>query len=367
MFTFFHSPIFFDADDGGGSGPLADGADPSLGNPSPDEQHIESNKDFRNARSAFLRDAPPILNPDDPAPAPVETDPIESAVADLTTPAAPAPGVTPPAAPTQPAPAPAAPSLITVGYTEAGVPIQITPEQAQQHWQVTEALRTEAGVRAMVAQGLRALYPNATAEQIQALSQQLATGAAPESTPGAPVAADPFAGIGDEDLVTGAELKTLVTKLLSDAQANAARAAAAAVQQQVDPVRAAFEQQQQRTAQVTADATYVELLGPTPPPGDPAREDWLRQAKQVQILATAHLDPNNWNPADIRAALLRGHAQYVQEQDALLRAYAGSKKRDREAQPTNVGGGTPQGGEPVKEPQNLAEARQAARAEGFFR
>lgn len=365
MFT-FRTPIFFEADDGAGSGePLAPAADPSLGSPSPDEQHFESGQDFRNARSAFLRDAPPILSTDEPAASAAEPDPIEAAVADLATPPAqPAPGATAPAAP-----APAAPQLITVGYTEAGVPIQITPEQAQQHWQVTEALRTEAGVRAMIAQGLRALYPNATAEQIAAIGQQLSGGAgAPESAPGAPAPApDPLANIADDDLVTGADLKGIVNKLVRDAVATATATAAQTVQEQVDPVRQAFEHQQRVNAQATADATYVELLGPTPPEGDPTRADWLRQAKQVQVLATQHLDPNNWNPADIRAALIRGHAQFVQEQDALLRAYAGAKKRDRAAQPTSISGGAPQGAEPAPEPQNLAEARAAAKAEGFFR
>ncbi len=97
------------------------------------------------------------------------------------------------------------------------------------------------------------------------------------------------------------------------------------------------------------------------------RDAWLKQAKAVQQAASAHLAADNWNPADIRAALLRGHAEYTAEQEGLFKAYLLQKKKDRESQPTSIAGGQVTTSEAEKEPQNLAEARAAAKSGGFFR
>src|ERR1700674_527006 len=76
---FIRTPVFFDADDGAGSGgPLAPGADPSLGTPSPDEQTFGDAKEFSEARRSLLREPPVVLHEDSPAPtepaAPAATD-----------------------------------------------------------------------------------------------------------------------------------------------------------------------------------------------------------------------------------------------------------------------------------------------------
>jgi DNA-binding transcriptional MerR regulator len=226
-------------------------------------------------------------------------------------------------------------------------------QAVEQSHQVMEALRTEAGVRAMIAQGLTAL--GYTPAQIKAFVEQNAAGA-PESTPGAPAApVDPLAQIADDDLITGADLKGIVGQLVQQTLAQSQQL----VQEQVDPVRAQFEQRQQAEAQQVANSTYVELLGPVPDQAtDQAGFDsWMARARAVQNQARQFVAEDNWNPADIRAGLIRGHALYEAEQEEAFKAYARAKKADRAGQPTNIRGGAPQGGEPAPEPKNTAEAR----------
>lgn len=345
MFIRFHSPVFFDGDE------TPSGADGSLGSPSPTEVAPD---DVAAARAAFLAAPPEVLSTDEPAaPAPdaaaVTEAERQAAIDELTTPPA-APAGTPPAAPTAGTHDP---------YAEFG-----GVEAVRQAAQVQAALRTEQGVRAMAGQALVALgYSPA---QIAAALEggPPVAGAAPE--PAAPATPNDLlaslATLEDDDTVTGAQLKALVQGLAAQAQVTAQEQAAA----QVAPLQSQWEQQQQHAVQAVADATYTELLGPTPT--DPeALQRFSSQANRIQQIAESIVTPGETDPGRIRLALVTAHAQFINEQEAVFTAYLHAKKATAAALPANIGGGQPPGGEPIKEPQNMAEARAQARASGMFK
>jgi hypothetical protein len=329
--------IFFDvpADQGGG-GTESGGAPDAGATPEPS---------LADARREFLNNPPPILPSEDAAP--VETDDALAAEVEeelLKPPAAAGtpPGVSPPvpAAPGTPDP-----------YAEFG-----GREAVEEAARVQAALKTESGVRLMVAQALQAL--KYSPQQIRAALEGGPAIPLPGEPP--PPEQSPF-DIDDEEIVTGADLKRIVAIVAEQA----AQQAAESVRGEVKPTVDAFQEQRQQQASALADATYTELLGEfgTTPEEQKA---WTQQQERVKAYATQYIDPNDWSATGIRNALIRGHADFVAEQESLFKGYLEKKRKDRQATPANLGGGSPPGSEAPKEPQNLAEAKAAAKAAGFF-
>lgn len=221
---------------------------------------------------------------------------------------------------------------------------------------IARALRTERGTRLLIAQGLEAL--GYTPEQVTAaLAGGAVAGAPGEAAPAAP--ASPLDSINDEDVVTGAELKTVV----SAAVQQAVEQMQAAVQAGTDPVRAAFEADRGARTGALVDSVIVELLGEG---GDPATVD-KSIAGDVIRAAEAYIEQDNWDPIHIRTAIVRGHADVTAELNRRFEAYQAKKKAAKDGTPTPIGGGLPAGSEPAPEPKDLNEARAIAKAAGFFR
>jgi len=364
---FIRTPVFFDGADetpGGAGVEQPVGGSDDLGHASPDEQSFGSAKDFDAARRALLREPPVVLHDDSPAPPtpPAGTDDA-SLLAEL--------AATP--APAAPAPGAPAPEQFVVGRTSDGREIVLTPEQAKTNWEVAEALRTEQGIKGMVGQGLVAL--GYSPEEIQAFvaahNGQTPVGAPatqPGATPEAPAPVDPFADLEDGEVVSGADLKRAYA-LLRD---QAAQAAAAATQAATQPLEATIAQQQaaleareQAVINQVATSTYHELLG-QPPTEPEANRRYMAQAARVQQLADSVVVQGSRDPGEIRRALIAGHAMFVDEMETAFRGYAAGKKQAAADLPTNIGGGSAPGGEPVKEPVDLKDARRQAKAAGFF-
>lgn len=327
MFITRKTPVFFDADDGAGGGA-----------PDPEPASLA---DAQAAREAFLNNPPPITDEPDPEPA-AEVDPLDDpALADLTPPAAPVPDpVTPPADP----------------YAEWG-----GRETVERAVKLDQAMHTESGIRLVVAQSLQAL--GYTPDQIRAAltGAPVPPGAITEPPEPQP---DPLVDVDDDDYVSGADLKRIVAR----ATAAAAEQAAAAVAETLQPTVTSFEQQRQAQASQVADAAYVETLGAYPATGTKEQQDdWRSEVAAVQQAAERFIDPNDWSPQGIRMAILRGAEALKAQREADLARYVARKRAAREANPTNVGGGEPPGGEAAKEPQTLAEARQLAEAAGYFK
>lgn len=367
MLTFRNlAPVFYDGADETPSGAGVEqpvGGSDDLGHASPDEQSFGNAKDFSEARRALLREPPVVLHDDSPEPAAAAPDTSEAALlAELAAPTTPAPG------------APAAPDSFTVGRTNDGREIVLTAEQAKTNWEVAEALRTEQGIKGMVGQGLIAL--GYSPEEIQAFvaahtggpnlgAQAQQPGATP--APPEPVV-DPFAGIDDGEIVTGADLKAALATIRDEAARNAVAATQAAVQPLDETVRqqqAAQEQRESAYIQQVATATYHELLGP-PPVDAESLKRYNAQAARVNQLAEGLVVPGSRDPGEIRRALIAGHAAFVDEMETAFRGYAAGKKQAAADLPTNIGGGGTPGGEPVKEPVDLKDARKQAKAAGFF-
>ena len=325
--------------------------------PNPSEVAVE---DVAAARKNFLQTAEPptaargeeVINEILPEPTAAET---AAALDELSKPlpleGGPAPVVTPAAPVTSP----------------SGTTVFASEEDAINAKNVVESLRTEQGVRTMVGQGLLAL--GYTPEQIEQLRQLKESGTPLVATPQAPAAPVPdalaaLAGIGDDDVIEGKQLKDLLTAVIAQTQASAQTAAQAAAQQQVAPVAQSFEEQQARLqaqeAQQVANATYVQVLGPEPE--DPASKPaYYAMARAVQAHAQQLLGEYPATPDNLRAVITRGHAAYVAEQEAAFQAYIGVKRAQAANQPANIGGGGVPTDGPVAEPKSLKEARAMAK------
>lgn len=260
---------------------------------------------------------------------------------------------------TKPPAGEAAPPSTTAGEPPAADPYaQYGGAEAVAHaFEVQEALRTESGVRLLIQQGLQAL--GYTPAQIKA---------AVGGGPGAPTAepapdqpsADPYADLPDEELLTGADFKRYAEKIKTDAIAEAQRTVAS----QVDPVVAQQREAFNAEIRTRNDATLAELLGPVP--AEPEKQgEYSTQAQQVLDAAGRYVDPSNYDPAHIRSAIIKGHADVEAQNEARWKAYLGKKKAARSAAPSNIGGASAGEGEP-KEPQNLKEAREAMKAAGLW-
>ena len=338
----FIRSIFFAPDEpvgGEAAAPVVETPPVGTAAPATEPQSVAESIAARRAQGV-----PEILHETEPNIEPTEAEVEAAALAELT-----APPTGTPAAPVAAPPAGADPFAAFGGE-----------EAVRNAHQVAEALRTETGLRTLITQGLLAL--NYSPEQIKAaLGTPGLPGGAATQEPAVPAVPSPLVAIEDDDVVTGAQLKAIV----ASATADAAQQAAEAVRAEVAPVAEQFQRQALSIAQQAADATYIEILGPAPTDPD-ANKAWMTQAHEIQLMASANFDSNNYNPGDIRMALLAAGAEFKQRQEAVFHAYIGQKKADAAAQPMNVGGGQTPGSEPPKEPQNLAEARAQAKAAGIF-
>lgn len=301
------------------------------------------------ARQEFLNNPPPILDPDEPVapPEPTAADDEGALLDDLTKPPA-APEGAPAGAP---APAPA-PSGTPDPYAAFG-----GEEAVRRAHEVQEAMRSEQGVRALVANGLVAL--GYSPDQIRAaLAAEAPVAPAPAAAPAAP---DPFADLDDEDVVTVAQTR----QLIEHAVKQATEAAVAASGEQQQPLAEVIRAQQQATVRSTTDAALIGVLGPLP---ENEAEAAAYRANVDAILerGAKYYDPNQWaNPAHIQETVVKANAELNAEQEARFQAYLVKKKAARDAQPVNTGGGA--GGEgPLPEPKSLGEARKQLREARFF-
>jgi hypothetical protein len=305
---------------------------------------LQTAAEIAAARQQFLSEPPPVLDPNEPAtadPAADEAAAEAAALEELTSPATPPEG--------EPAPAPVTPPAAADPFAPFG-----GEEAVRNAHQVQEALRTEQGVRALVANGLTAL--GYTPEQIRAAL----TGEAP-ATPAAPAEADPLSGLDDDDVLTVAGAKAIIEQAVTKATQAATQAATAGLA----PVQEAVAAQQATAVRNNTDAAVISVLGPVPT--DPAElASYRTQVDAIVARAQAHYDPTQWaNPSHISQIVTQAHAELEAEADARFKAYLARKKTVRDSTPVNTAGGAGSEG-PLPEPKNLAEAREQARAAGFF-
>lgn len=316
----------------------------------------QSPADIEAARQAFLGSPPPILDPSEtPVVSEGSTPDEEQAAIDeilgAATPPAGVPEGTPVPAPA-PAPAGTSPDSFVVGHDQYGQPITVSREQAYSAWQVQEALRTEQGVRALVANGIRTLIQNgADPATIQSFIESQG-GAAPEAEP------DPWADLDDDEPIT-----------VGQARALAAQAAQAATSQVANPlaeVQQAIAQQQQQAVRSVTDAAVIQALGPVPV-DDPAKEQAYRQRVDAIVnRGASYYDPSQWNnPQHIQQAVNRAVAELNAEDEARFQSYLATKRASRNGTPPNISGGAGTDG-PLPEPKSMEQAREQARAAGFF-
>lgn len=219
---------------------------------------------------------------------------------------------------------------------------------------VAQGLRTEAGVRLMVAQGLAALGKDP--EQVRLFMEgKLSAAQEAALVQEATAPADPLAEIGDDDVITGQELRAYVQRAVEQATAQALEA--------VKPIQDQVQNDRQARQRQVTDATLIELLAEN---GDPATIDATR-AQDVLDGALKYLTEETfYDPTAIRNALVRANADVEARDEARYQAYLNRKKAVADQLPPVVGGGTPPGGEELPEPQNMEEARDRLRREGFF-
>ena len=278
-------------------------------------------------------------------------------IAPVVTPAAPAAPAAAAPSPGTPQPAPGAPDP----YAEFG-----GREAVEQAHAIAEGLKTESGVRLIVAQGLTALGKDPSLVQAfmegrltQQQVQQSPTVVPPAAAlAGAEAQGNPWDSLTEEDLVDGEQAKAWFTKIRNDAVEAARREVQAAQAPVQQAVRA---EQQVRAGQVT-DQTLVELLSDD---GTPATVDRDLAAK-VLAQANRYIDPNNWDSGHIRAAIIQGHYDVVKIAELAQRAYLNKKSLVAEGVPQTTGGAQSPGAEPQAEPKNVKDATKMAKAMGLL-
>lgn len=256
------------------------------------------------------------------------------------------------AAPAAPAPAPAPTGTPAVDpYAQWGGEEAVRTAMA-----VQDALRTEQGLRALVANGLVELgysvdQVRSALEAYDAEQGRQPQGAAP----------DPFAEFEDDDPVTVAQARALAT----DVAKTAVEQALAAQANQLAPIQQVIAEQQQTAVRTTTDAAVVELLGPVPPEPEKLAQ-YQRQVDAIVERGARYFDPNQWsNPAHVRAAVVQAHAEIQAENEQRFSDFLARRREVRDSQPPNIGGGAGSDG-PMAEPKTMAEARKQAEAAGFF-
>lgn len=222
---------------------------------------------------------------------------------------------------------------------------------------ISQGMKTESGMRALVTNGLIALGYSPDQIRGALASAPGLGGEAPQEAQEAGAA-----DLSDEEVVTGAEVKSYVQKAVEAALTQANQR----VDESTRPLQERMQAEQAQRAQVTVDGTLIELLGPVPT--DPAElATFQTLAAEVINSAAPFVEEGNWDTAHIRNALTRGHDVFVARQEAALKAYAAKKKATRDAIPSSIGGAQTAGGEAVTEPQNLKESAAMARAMGLFK
>lgn len=324
MFAFLQRLLFDTPDDGGAAAP-----------PEP-----------RNVRDAISQRVETVGVPEFVTEPAVEAEPIvDPETADLTSIAAP---ITPTTE--------ATPTTATDPFADFG-----GREAVQEAVVIRDALATEQGVRALVAQGLHALGHSPEAVEAFLKNQGATPAQAAAATAEAVAAADPLAGVSDDDVVTGAELKAFTQRAVEQAVAQVS----ATLTETTRPLQEQLQVQRQERAQTAVDGVLTELLGPVP--SDAAELETYRTLAQATLTAAgAFIQQDNWDPQHIRDAVTRGHAVMAAQTEAAIQARLLAKKTAAAKLPTNIGGRTA-GSEEVPEPKNLAEARAAARASGLFK
>jgi hypothetical protein len=220
---------------------------------------------------------------------------------------------------------------------------------------VANALRTETGVRTVIAQGLQALgYSPAQIQAALAGGPAAVEAAVEAAAPTGP--ADPLEGYADDDVVNVSDVRKLV-----EAQVAAATAAVTAqVEQQLTPLQQQVIEQQTTRAQNAVDSTIFELLQ-VDGQVDPAL------ATEVLRYANQHItDATRYDPEAIRNAIISGKAEAEAAIEAAHAAYLRGKAAVKATLPTPVVAASP-GAEAPAEPQSIEEASAEMRKRGWFK
>lgn len=228
-------------------------------------------------------------------------------------------------------------------------------EYVQDAVSISGALRTENGVRTIVAQGLQALGydPAQVRAFLDAKEAAAPTAAAPAAAPvGLP-------DIEDDDVVTGSDMK----RLLQWQSEQLAGQFKTAQEEATKPLALQLQEERQRQATHIVDSTLSELLGIKD--GTPT-EDQKRDIGFIQQAAGQYIDSSSWDPSHIRNAIIRGHADVQAETERRVQAYITAKRAQAQGAPANIGGASPAGGEEQAEPKNMKEAIAMRKALGVF-
>jgi DNA-binding transcriptional MerR regulator len=206
-------------------------------------------------------------------------------------------------------------------------------QQVEDAVALSRALSTEAGVRAMAVETLKAL--GLSPAQIEAtLSGEQAPSGAPQEPAPDPV----FGDLADEDVVTVADVKRLLEQVKQEVK---------------QPWEQAAEAQRQQAAGTAVDSTLAEL-GVSDPD----------TAQLVLLEASRILPRDEWDPTRIAEAVRQGHAQLVVKLEKARENYVKGKVEKADALPTHIGDTSgSSGGSPLPEPKDLQEAFARVRAE----
>lgn len=274
----------------------------------------------------------------------------------------------------EPTPAtPASPAAPATGDDAAYKAWRENDTLQREAFAIQEGLKTEVGVRMVVAQGLTALGKDPryvqlfmegklTEQQVAASPTVIAPAAAAAGAAAIAPTTEPWDALTEEDLVDGVQAREWFTKIKNDAVAAARAETAAQIQAAQAPVNAAVRQEQQVRAGQVTDRTLIELLGEG---NDPNTVDRVLAGKVIAE-ANKYIDPNNWDSGHIRAALIQGHNDVVQIAAAAQRGYLNRKSLVAEQVPQTTGGAQAPGAEALPEPKNVKDASKIAKAMGLF-
>ena len=320
-----------------------------------DVVELETSADIAAARHEFLSNPPGIVE-DAPVvdEAAVRADEAAVALDELTPPVTgtPAPDET---GTTPAVPAPGTTAPVVDPYAAYG-----GEEAVRLAAQVQEALRTEPGIRALVANGLTAL--GYSVDQVRtALDSTQATVETPAPT-------SVLDNLADDDIVTVGSIKTLLAEVAQQAAAAATAATTAplaGVQEAIQQQQAQQLEQRQQVVRGYTDQAVIETLGAVPT--NPAElATYQAQVNDLLAVGQKYYDPaQSSDPAHLHTVIQRAHADIEAQAEARFQAYLATKRQARDNQPVNTGGGA--GVEsPLPEPKNMKEAREQAKAAGFF-
>ena len=185
---------------------------------------------------------------------------------------------------------------------------------------IASGFQTESGIKAIATSTLRSL--GYTSEEVQSFFDREAAQVADP---------DPASQLADDDVITVADAKRMIAEGLKSA---------------VTPLQQQAEARQAENAQ-QAVSTTLSTLG----------VESEAQQRLVLLAAQAYLDPADWEPSHIRAAIERGHADAVAMIQADHERYVASKGAAAAAQPTPLGqtGGS-NGGAAEGPPASLEDA-----------